>query len=56
MCTIQIGTKRHFRFCIPAGCYVDYDEMEELARDNGVTEPQWLALLDEIEHAMETMQ
>ena len=53
LCTVQTGTKKHFRFCIPSGGLIDFNEMEELARENGVSEPQWLVLLDKIEQAME---
>lgn len=55
LCTVQTGRNRHFRFCIPSGGLIDFNEMEELARENGVTEPQWIILLDKIEDAMESM-
>jgi len=55
LCTVQTGKNRHFRFCIPSGGIIDFNEMEDLARENGVTEVQWITLLDKIEDAMESM-
>ena len=55
LCTVQTGRTKHFRFCIPSGGLVDFNEMEELARENGVSEVQWIMLLDKIEDAMESM-
>lgn len=55
LCTVQTSKRKYFRFCIPSGGLIDFNEMEELARENGVTEPQWLVLLDKIEEAMESM-
>jgi selenophosphate synthase len=55
LCTVQTRKNKRFRFCIPGGAIIDYNEMEELARENGVNEEQWLLLLDKIEEAMESM-
>ena len=55
LCTVQTSKKRHFRFCIPSGGIVDFRDMEDLAKENGVTEPQWEILLNKIELALESL-
>lgn len=53
LCTIQTSKTKYFRFCIPSGTIIDYEEMEMMARENGVSSKQWLTLLDKIEESME---
>lgn len=57
LCSIQTGPKKYFKFVVPSGFGpFDYDEMEILAKSEGVTETQWLFLLAAIEKSVEQLQ
>lgn len=55
LCSIETQNGDTFRFCIPSGISMDFDEMEELARENGVTGRDWLMLLHEIEKQVDKL-
>lgn len=56
LCSVQIGEGRRFKFCVPSGCAFDFEEMEERAKDAGVTDIQWASLMDKIEDVFESLQ
>jgi hypothetical protein len=55
LCCVEVKDGTTFRFCIPSGISMDFDEMEELAREQGVTGDDWLRLLHEIEKEVDNL-
>jgi hypothetical protein len=53
LCSIETRKGKLFRFCIPSGVAMDYEEMEVLAKDSGVRKEDWLRLLIEIEKVID---
>lgn len=56
LCSVEIEEGRRFKFCVPSGCPFDFDEMQERAKDAGVTDIQWANLMDKIEGVFESLQ